>query len=475
LPGFYSLNASANPLKVNSRVSAQMVYSTFGRLSLSYKSLLFVDGTLRNDWSSTQPASTRSYKYPSISSSFIISELLPDMDWMSLWKLRSSWTSARQPADIYEINSAYTITQSAWGGLSSASSSKTIRGIDVIAESFNTFEIGSVLNIFQNLASLDVTYYTKRMYNPIVNATISSATGYSSRLLNTDEEKMRKGVEVSVHTKPVRSSTWKWDLEFNWSKYATYYTQLDSIHSLDLPWLVVGGRTDHFILKDLLRDPDGNIIHSNGLPVYSSYNSMYGYQDPDWIWGLSSSVNYKRFALNISMDGRVGGLARTMTEMYMWRTGNHPESVIPERYLDATNPGTSNYVGEGVRVVAGTVTYDTYGNITSDTREYAPNDVAVTYQEYMNRIHTNSAWFVGPSPVDVYSTTFLKIREISLTYSIPSSVCERINARNCSVSLVGQNFFLWAKDFKYSDPDGGVENFADPSIRYMGMNVKVTF
>ena len=86
------------------------------------------------------------------------------------------------------------------------------------------------------------------------------------------------------------------------------------------------------------------------------------------------------------MDGRVGGLTQTITEMYMWRAGSHPNSVVDERYLDATIGG-SNYIGDGVKIVSGTATYDTYGNITSDTRVYAPNDVATTYETYTNTLH----------------------------------------------------------------------------------------
>lgn len=128
-----------------------------------------------------------------------------------------------------------------------------------------------------------------------------------------------------------------------------------------------------------------------------------------------------------------------------------------------------------MKVVSGSATYDTYGNITSDTRVYAPNDVAVTYKTYMESLHKGTAWGGAPSPVDAYSTTFFKIREMSLTYDLPSSVAGRFAAKGASVSAIGQNVLLWAKQFKYSDPDGGSENFADPSIRYLGFNLKVIF
>ena len=174
------------------------------------------------------------------------------------------------------------------------------------------------------------------------------------------------------------------------------------------------------------------------------------------------------------MDGRVGGLTQTTTEMYMWRAGSHPKSVTDERFKDATTGG-NNYIGKGVKVVSGSATYDTYGNITSDTRVFAPNDIATTYETYINALHKGTAWGGAASPADVYSTTFLKIREMSLTYTLPKSICEKIYTKGVALSAVGQNLFLWSKQFKYSDPDGGYENFSDPSIRYVGFNVKVSF
>lgn len=476
IPGFYSLNASVNQIWVNSRISKRQVNSVYGRLSLSWKSMVYVEGTARNDWSSTLPESTRSYLYPSVSGSFIASELLPQFDWLSLWKIRASWTSSKRPAGIYDINSVYNVTTNAWGdGLTSANLPTTIRGTDLMPESSSTFELGTNINLYKNRASLDVAVYKKRMYDFIDYASVSSASGYNTNLVNTDEEHTRKGLEITAKGTPIKNRDWQWDVAVNWTTYAQYYTKLDSVYSPDQPWVKVGERTDHYIYKDFLKDPNGNIINNAGLPVYSSYYSLAGYRDPDWIWGLSTSLKYKNFTFSMSADGRVGGLAQTYTEMYMWNSGNHPESVTEARYQDATNPGTKNYLSDGVKVVSGTVTYDTYGNITSDTREYAPNDINVTYESYIKRIHKGTAWGGVPSPYDLYSTTFFKIREVSLTYELPKYICEKFSAQRASISAVGQNVFFWAKDFKYSDPDGGTENFADPAQRFLGFNLKVSF
>jgi TonB-linked SusC/RagA family outer membrane protein len=475
IPGFYSLKASLLPAYVTSSIYKQQVNSLYGRMAFSWNRLVYTEGTLRNDWSSTLSESTRSYLYPSVSGSFVVSELLPKMDWLSLWKLRGSWTESKKPASIYEINQVYSLTNPAWGNISSASLPTTIRGADLFPEASSTWEVGTAVNLYKNRASVDISYYNKRMYDFIKEAEISPASGYGYNLINIDEERTRKGIEITANASPVQTGDWQWDISVNWSKYATYYTKIDSVFTEDKPWLKVGERVDAFTLNDFQRDPQGNLINQNGLPLYSAYSSKYGNSDPDWIWGANTTVKYKSLSFTVSVDGRVGGLAQTTTEMYMWRAGSHPNSVTPERYLDATVANSKNYTGPGVKVISGSATYDTYGNIITDTREYGPNDEAVTYESYINRVHSGTAWGGSPSPLEAYVTTFVKVREMSLTYDLPKTLCTKFKSQGISASAVGQNMFLWAKQFKYSDPDGGYENFSDPSIRYVGFNLKFIF
>lgn len=477
IPAFYSLKASINPTAVSSNIYRKQTNSVYGRLAADWKSLLFVEATFRNDWVSTLSAAQRSYFYPSVSGSFVVSEILPKQDWLSFWKVRSSWVSSKKTADIYSINNVYTIpTSAAWGTLSSATYPTSIRSNDIFPESSSTIEFGSAMNFFKNRASLDVAYYSKNMFDFIKSAAVSSASGFTSNFLNIDEERNRKGLELELGVTAIKTRDIQWNINVNWTNYKTVYAKLDSLYSGDKPWIKVGERTDYYLIRDYLKDPEGNLIHNaSGVPTYSGYDSNSGYSDPKYIWGASTDFRYKNWQLSIAIDGRVGGLAQTTTEMYMWRSGSHPNSVVPERYLDATVPASKNYLGTGVKIVSGTVTYDTYGNITTDTRVFATNDVKTTYKSYTEALHKGTAWGGSPSPADLYDATFFKIREISLTYSLPKSMLSIINMNTVSISAIGQNVFLWAKQFKYSDPDGGSENFSDPSQRYVGFNVKVGF
>jgi TonB-linked SusC/RagA family outer membrane protein len=475
VPGYFSLKASVDPVNVSQSTYRRQVNSLFGRAAFSWNKMIYIDATGRNDWSSTLPSTTRSYFYPSVSTSFVISELMPETkNWLNLLKVRSSWTKSKGIPDEFDSNSSFSVNSNIWGSLSGASAPSLIHPADIRPSSANTFEVGLQGIAYKNRLMLDLSYYDKRMYDDIMQGPLSSATGYSGAYVNSKEVINRRGWEITINGTPVKSNDWQLDLGFNWSTYKRVYTRLDPTYSEVNPWTKVGGRVDALASKAYLRDPEGNLIYNNGRIQYSQYDSNFGWTDPDWIWGLNTTLKYKSISLFMSFDGVVGGLMNTRTESYMWQSGVHPESVTEARAKDVATPGSSNFIGEGVKVVSGTATYDIVGNITNDTRVYAPNDIASTYKQYVIDLHSSSAWGGNGSMADTYSKTFFKLREISLTYTIPEKILKN-KVRAASVSLVGQNVFLKAKDFKYSDPDGGIEDFSDPSVRYLGCNVKFTF
>ncbi len=476
LPGYFSLKASVDPVDAGSSLERSQVNSIYGRLALSWDRMIYVDATLRNDWTSTLPASTRSYLYPSVSASFVVSELFPETvrSWLDLWKFRGSWTVSKTPPGVYDTNVNYSITNPAWGTTASATMPSWLSESAVDPETASTWEVGTQAWLLKKRLGIDVTYFNKDMYDFLVEGPVSEASGYSSSYVNSKERIARRGWEISLTGVPVRTKDWEWTVTANWSKYARYYTRLDDKYSSKDPWVQIGSRVDAYYLYDYARDPEGNLIFSNGDLQFNPFYSCVGYYDPDWTWGISTTLTWKEWSLGISIDGRVGGLANTMTESYMWSSGSHPDSLTPERAAEAADPGSKHYLGQGVKVVSGSVQYDTYGNVLSDDRVFAPNDVYTTYESYIETLHSGVAWGGQGTPADLYSTTFLKLRELSLTYTFPSKLLKGW-AKGASVSFVGQNLAMWAKDFKYSDPDWGSDDFLDPSVRYLGFNVKLTF
>lgn len=476
VPGFFSIKASVQPTTVTQTTASQQINSVFGRLALSWNRLVFVEATGRNDWSSTLPASTRSYFYPSVSSSFVISELLPNQtkDWLDFLKLRTSWTSSKTIPGIYAINSSFSLNNATWGTLNGATAPSNMYSKDARPESNTTVETGLQAVFLKNRLSIDVSYYSKRNFDRLAYSPITAASGYTSSYINISEELTRKGWEVVLNGTIIKKKDLQWNVGANWSTFKRIISKIDPTFSAKRSWVSEGARYDVLASRAFLRDPSGNLIFNNGRLVYSSYDSKFGYTDPDWIWGVNSTLRYKNISLFISVDGVSGGIMNTRTESYMWQSGSHPNSVTDARAKDVATPGTKNFLGDGVKVVSGTATYDAFGNITSDTRVFAKNDVPTTYKQYAIDLHNSSAWGGNGSSADTYSKTFLKLREISITYQLPAKWMRGV-ARAASVSFIGQNVLLKAKDFKYSDPDGGIEDFADPSPRYLGVNIKLTF
>ncbi|MFH4966198.1 SusC/RagA family TonB-linked outer membrane protein [Gaetbulibacter sp. M235] len=485
VPGFFSLAASKDPASVKTSVIGQQVNSIFGRLAFSYDNFLFLEATGRNDWASSLQIKNKNnkvdYFYPSLAVSFVVSELLPEStkSWLDLLKFRNSWTVSKKPASPYTVNSSFSTSNAIWGPSFNAGYSPTALydAENILPEKSTTIEYGLQAMLFKNRIGFDVSYYQKETVDFVKYAPVSQASGYNSTLINIGEGIERRGWEISLNATPFKTKDWQWTLGANWSTYARYWTKIDDVYTTKNPWNKVGERIDNFLIRDYQVDPEGNhIIGSNGREVFNGFDTRYGYTDPDYIWGINSNLKYKNFELFISLDGVKGGLTNTRTESYMWQAGGHPDSVTPERALDVATPGSKNWLSQGVQVVSGTVTYsDAFGTVLSDTRVYGPNTTYTTYQDYVKNVHNSSAWGGTGRPLDTYEKTFFKLREISLTYNIPSKFLQGWGAKEASISFVGQNVFLWAKDFKYSDPDGGSEDFADPAVRYLGGNIKLTF
>lgn len=465
VPGFYSISASVDPVKSTPSAYKKQVNSLYAKAGISYGNFAFVDLTGRNDWSSTLAANQRSYFYPSISGSLVFSELVKLPSWVSMAKLRGSWTKTKLDPDVYAINNSYTINTNVWNGSSSSSFPTTIRGADILPQTNRTYEYGAGFFFLNNRIRFDAAYFNNRYYNQIISSTVSGASGVSKVLINTKEELERRGVELSLDGTVIKNDAFSWDLGLNWSTNRRYYAALDPVYSSKKQWVTEGSRYDWVSDNSWDRAPDGQLILQNGFPVRSQQETVQGYTDPDWIWGLNSTVKYKNFTLGFSFDGRVGGTAYSNMISYMWSSGTHIDSDNNWRYDEVVN-GQKSYVSNGVKVVSGTTTRDVYGNILTDTRVFAPNTTAVSYETYVRNSQGAQNYF---------KQTFFKLRELSLTYVLPRKLIKNIGMKNASVGFIGQNMLLWTKDWKYSDPDVGGDNLNSPSVRYMGFNIKATF
>ena len=474
IPGYYSLKASVDPAETSKTYNSKQTNSIYGKIGLAYKSAVFVEATGRNDWSSTLPEETRSYFYPAVSGSVVLSEFIKMPKVIDFWKIRGSWTTTKHDMDVYAINDVYSINTDVWDNMSAAYSPTTIRNSLLSPSQTRSYELGTAIHLFGNRLRLDYTYYNTLKFNNTRNAGLSSVSGYSNTQVNMDEEQVRKGMELSISGDIIKNRELTWSAMFNWSRDRYYYHKIDPVYSTQKPWVAEGERWDWVAIYDYQRDPAGNIVHgSDGFPLVNKFTTLKGYSEPDWIWGLSTSVNWKGITLSITIDGRVGGVGYSMTDQAMWNSGAHIDSDNQYRYEEVVN-NNKTFTGQGVKVVSGKAEWDANGNVIMDNRVFAPNDKVVSYQDYM--MNTNPyASGDNKRAQNWFDKTFIKLRDLSISYEIPQSVCQKIGMKGASVGFVGQNLLMWAKEFRFSDPDKVQDALTSPSIRYMGFNVKFDF
>ncbi len=477
VPGYYSLNASLDPIKANSYLKQKRVNSLYGKLSFSWNSTYFLDITGRNDWSSTLRSDERSYFYPSLSGSIVLSEIINLPKWWDFLKLRGSWTVTKKDASIYANNNVYSVQKNVWSGMTSASYPSTLIGGIVKPKKTAVWETGFASNFFKNRLYIDFAYYRKYESDFIISGGVSSMTGYNSIQTNFKETRLRSGFEVTIGATPIKIEDFSWDILTNFAHDQYTYQTIDPKYSVKKSWIKKGATWDWFAIKDWERAPNGNLIHNGaGMPIRQNFISKLGKKTPDLIWGISNTLKYKNIGFSFAFDGRIGGLSFSRTHQMLMNSGSGIDTDTKWRYEEVVN-GEKTYIGSGVKIISGNVQYDPDGNVISDTRKFAPNDIVVSYETYTNKYHDSAS---RPSTQNVLDETFIKLRNLSINYELPNTWCEKMKIKSASIGVTGENLLLWAKDYKYADPDKGgdnrgYENLNSPSQRYIGFNIKANF
>jgi hypothetical protein len=487
--GFYSLKASVGAVESTSDTYKEKRNAVFGKAGIGWRSAVFAEVTGRNDWSSTLAANARSYFYPSVGGSVVMTELLPKIDVLNFWKIRGSWTQTKLPASIYAITQAYSIAEQ-WGTDYKGSDfpKSIVAGANLLPKTNEGWEFGTDFRLFDNRLGTDITYFRKRYYNNQTNAILSAASGFSSALINNEEEFLRSGWEITLTGDIIRGSEFSWSAIANWSTMKYTYYKLDPVYSSQAFWVKEGARADVMAVQDWQRDPaTGKLaIFDNGLPSRSGTYVFYN-QNPDFIWGFSNQMKYRDFALTFSFDGAVGGYGFDDVGANMWKNGNHPDSDNEFRYDQVLHNGTdpnypaADYKGyihaDAMKVVSGSLLLNPDGTVKEDTRVFAPNDIPASggYMGFAKQYYNRDT-----QPNQIHKLTFFKLRELSLGYSVPKAISQKVRIQNAYIALVGQNLLMYCPGFKFQDPEMSYENglngdHPNPSNRQIGFNVKLNF
>jgi TonB-linked SusC/RagA family outer membrane protein len=484
VPGIYSIKNSVSALPYpEESISKIGVRSQFASVSLGYKDFLYLDATARRDYASTLPVTNNKYFYPSVTGAFIFSEVLKK-DWLSFGKLRLNYAQVGNLAGFDQLIDTYVVNTPMNGANNQLPTTK--KNPDLKNESTNSIEAGLEASFFKNRLGFDLAVYKTNSLDQIMDVPISQTAGYSQLTVNSGELE-NKGIELMLKGTPVQIGGLRWDISVNWSKYKSQVLSLyPGITNLQLGSFQGGVTLNAAIgepygaLKgyDYTYDGDGNKIISaaTGLPVKSkTATEIIGNVTPDWNGGISNTLTYKNLVFSFLIDIQHGGDIYSLDMYYGMSSGLYPETVIsndlgnPVRDAVTNGSNSGGYIIKGVNVVK-----DASGNITSST----PNTTRVDAT-------TSDGWgyAVEPHKAFIYDAGYVKLREVTLSYSLPSSLLKNTFIKGASVGFVGSNLWIIHKNLPYADPESGlsagnIQGYSVgslPSTRDFSFNVKLNF
>lgn len=465
-PGVYKLsNGVAAPITTFTERNKR-VNSVYGTATLSYANKIFLDVTGRNDWSSTLPSGNNSFFYPSVSTSFILSDLLRLPEQISFAKLRASWAQVGNDTDPYKTAKYY--NTSAFPG--SASVSSTLYNARFKPEISNSIEVGLDWRMFKQRFGLDLAFYNNITRNQILDVPMDQTTGYTKATMNSGKVRNR-GIELQLDGTPVKTKNFTWNSTFTWAKNYNKVLSLAAGLTDGQTIAYTGGTNCALIAKvggsigdiygyKLKRAPDGQVVWKDGITARTTEFEYVGNAYPAWKAGFSNEFSYKNFRVSILFDGQWGGIVYSQTHHKMTEHGTLKHTL---KYRENPN---FEVVGEGVML--------------DERGQYVPNNVPISvskyYADYWRRanVETNS-----------FDASFLKLREARIEYTIPSAGLNKIGIERLTLALYGRNLAMWTKDFPVYDPEvatlnngtivPGSEMGQLPSTRTMGFNLTLKF
>jgi len=484
VPSFYALANSVNtPNAPTETLSTKEVDGVFGQVTLSYDQFLTLDGTLRRDQSSTLPKQNNSYYYPSISGNFVFSHLLPDQTWLSYGKLRANYASVGNDAPVYYTKNTYTNVAPFQGQTLFAAPTANNNPV-LLPELNHTYEFGVEMAFLQNRVGFDVTYYNTKSINQITPITVSNSSGYSTFIVNGGTVQ-NSGFEVSLNLVPVKNHALTWNMNINWAAnrnkvlsvyggqpsytISKYQNSIQLVAEVGKPLGVIRGSDFQYLNGKILVDNTGhNVLNPNKLSDIGNIN-------PDWFGGVNNSFSYKNFTLSFLVDVSQGGQIYSLDMDYGASAGITPETAgfnsdgKPVRSPLADGGG---YVNKGV------------------TADGKPNTVKIDASDINTGNFPFSSFFGMSHRSYVYSASYIKLREASLSWSLPKKALDKLSfVKGLEFSLTGRNLWIIHKSLPYSDPEQGVaanataglngsrgfQSGAYPVFRTFGANIRVKF
>tara|TARA_R110002050_G_scaffold15706_4_gene48132 strand:+ start:23904 stop:27107 length:3204 start_codon:yes stop_codon:yes gene_type:complete len=475
-PGIFRLSNAASPIEVFEFESNKRINSFYGIAKLGYKNYLFIDVTGRNDWSSAlaTPFSVdnTSFFYPSVSVSFILSEVVDLPQVISFAKLRASWAQVGNDTNPYQTTGAF-VAQTPFNGQPTFSNQSTIANPNLKPEKTSSFEVGADIRFFGDQLTFDVSYYNALTEDQIISLPIGISSGYTQQVVNGGKVRS-KGLEIITELSPIIASDFRWNSTLNFStnratvehlpqndgRLTLAYSRIyDSQNQTVFLQVEEGGRVGDLYGTGYLKNANGDfILTDQGRYIADNSLQKLGNYNPDFMLGFNNQLKYKNWDLSFLFDWRQGGIIVSRTKALgtvggqLAATSYRPdEGIIP---IGVVNVGTA------------------------DNPVYEQNTIAVTaesyYRQFYDRNHEEN---------NTYDASYLKLRQFAIGYTFDNFKLFKQDA-TLSLSLIGRNLFAITEN-PHFDPEqlavqgngfvGGVEDMSYATLRSFGFKAGFNF
>ena len=481
IPELYSLSNSVNPLQAPLEEYIRVgVDGIFANANFGYKETLFLDLSARQDKSTTLPEENNTYFYFSVAGGFVFSEMI-DASWLSFGKLRLNYAEVGNdpvPMSLYDVYDKPT----AFGSIPMFSLPDTKNNPELVAERTKSLEAGLEAEFLDGKIGFDFTWYKANSFDQAIPVNLTSATGYVARFVNSGEVQ-NQGIEASVYATPLESNDFKWNIGLTYTRnrnevVSLYSNAVTNVQLSDIINPLQGGVTTNAAVGHPYGVLKGtNFVYTDGQRTVNSQGryiatassaEIIGDPNPDWLGGIANTLSYKNVKLNFLIDIRHGGDIFSLDQWYGEGTGLYTNtSGLNENGVPKRSP-----VSEGGGVILPGVKEDGTPNDIRGSNE----DGNGTLFGYPN--NPPRAWYV-------YDGSYVKLREVAVTFSFPAAWIERLHPlKGIDVSLVGRNLWIIDKNMEYSDPEetlssgnstNGYQSGAYPAVRTYGFNFKFNF
>lgn len=471
IPFFNDVENGANQ-SFGTFFSDEGINSLFGSATLGYKNLIYLTGTSRQDVFSTLTPETNDILYSSIGGSFVFTELMNTTNSiLTFGKLRASWAEAGGDTDPYKLALTYSLGQGHNGSPTGSITQNNIPNRDLRPLLSTEIEAGVDLRFFNNRLGVDFTWYKQTTTDDILDATIATTSGFNGATFNIGELE-NTGIELLLSGRPLQTSDLSWDVSVNFSTNNSNVISLsEGISSIQ----VGEPRTRTAFINQVVGQPYSTITGfeqkmingqpvfnaSNGQPVRADETTIIGNGVHKYVGGLNNQISWKNFHIDFLIDFKAGGDIYSGTNVRLVGQGLHKMTVEPTSGLGFVSEGRESLTVTGV---------DEEGNTLTKTLD--ATEIPGFWGAYQNL-----------SDRFVYDASFIKFRQLSIGYRLPTKLLGKSPITSAKLSIVGRNLFLLHSNLDNVDPESnyssanaqGLDYFGVPQTRSFGFNLKVTF